>query len=231
MRSTAYKCDKCGNPVDARHVIKINATVQAGIGASEKKPFDFCRGCFSGLKAVFSDYLKDSGDIQPVSSDGCEAAAAGLQMGPLTETEKVEILRLHIMEGLSPEDIAVKMNRLPRGIKRTINTAERHGEIEMWRNRFLKDVARGNVKQVQTDDAAEAKDKGAPRSHSSGVSNRRVTEDKYTAPPKVVEMDGVKYDVGCILALARGGWSAAKIADEKNYSVSEVAKIMEEHRR
>lgn len=53
MRETSYKCDRCGKPVAAWAVTKINMNMQKGKEPVEKKPFDFCSECFLHVKSAF----------------------------------------------------------------------------------------------------------------------------------------------------------------------------------
>ena len=174
---------------------------------------------------------------------------AGLKLGPIKAAEKDEILRLYIEEELNPDEIALKLNRLPRGIKRAINSAEKNGELEKARADFrekqeqeamerkrredeeaqsaIHNLLQGDVVAVPygEDDEEDIREEFA----GSGASDAGIVKDSYTAPPQKEVIDGRKYDVGCILALAKAGWKPYMIADEKHYDVDVVRILLEKY--
>lgn len=135
-----------------------------------------------------------------------------LTLGPISAEDRKEILRLYVYEKLTPYDIAIKMNRLPRGIKRAINSAIKSGEIDR-----MQETAR------KEDDISEEPKKDSEEAESP------VIKDSYTAPPQTVVINGKRYDVGSILALARAGWGPGKIADDKHYDDAVVRVIIEKY--
>lgn len=252
MRKITYTCDRCGKPLNSKLVFKLNVAKQKGSDTVEKKSFDFCSPCFLHVKTAFQDALKmeemteekptslkadpvDQITEQTVEKPAIEITETKLITGPISDADRTEILRLYIQDELSPEDIAVKMHRLPRGIKRAINTALKTGEMEMLRERFLHPAAeitdqvsepepeKGVVDDSESEKAEEEDDKD----RGFIASNARVLKDGYTAPPKTELINGKRYDIGSILALARAGWSAAKIADERHYDTDIVQYVIE----
>lgn len=146
-----------------------------------------------------------------------------VNLGPLSAEERKEILRLHVEEELSADQIAEKLNRLPRGIKRTINSAAKSGELDKLVAEFLR-------KKAACEAQAESEEEEESESNSgSGASNAGITKDAYTAPPKTEVIDGKRYDVGCILALVKAGWTSDKIAEERHYDEDVVRVIIEKY--
>lgn len=170
--------------------------------------------------------------------------------GLITKEEHDEILRLYVEEGMTWDVISIKLNRLPRGIKRTINTAIKSGEVDRLRNKFekqkevksaaaVKCTDTGVIKSstnsipkepavpILSESAEEAED--ASDNTGSGVSNGGVKHDSYTAPPQKEVINGKSYDVGGVLALAKAGWSYDAIADERHYDKDIVIFIVEKY--
>ncbi len=140
----------------------------------------------------------------------------GLVTGPISQKEHDEILRLFVVEKLSPEEIAKRMNRIPKGVKRLINSASRTGEISRLQNSL----------DMNEDDAEE----NDPESkHDSDVSDASISKDSYTVPPTKEYIDGKAYDVGCIRALLHAGWPPEEIAKEKNYDKDVVRAMIEKY--
>lgn len=245
MREITYICNKCGKTIEPRCVTKINLTIQKGSNPVEKKSYDFCSPCYLYVKSAFENSLKADGDSgnkktpkaqepaqEPSTSNTksaddkpitVERSSAGdsIILGPLNAKEKKEILRLYVEEELLPEDIATKMNRLPRGIKRTINAAEKSGELDKLRADLQK--------RKETPAAEVVEEEESSRDHGSGVSNAGIMKDSYTAPPQTEVIYGKRYDVGGILALAKVGWPSDKIAEERHYDEAVVRVIMEKY--
>lgn len=207
MRTISYKCDRCKKPMTSRGATKINLSVQKGADTPEKKSYDFCTSCFLKVKCSFMGSLipdeeSDVNGPDPVSiKEGQDAS--GLITGPIKEADRREILRLYVEEGMDPDMIAKKMNRLPRGIKRAINTAEKTGELADLR--------------------AKAK------TESEGALLSEIMGDGYQAAPKTEIINGKKYDVGSIMALKKAGWKISDIAAEKHYDETVVALLLEKY--
>lgn len=210
MRTISYKCDRCKKPMTSRGATKINLSVQKGADTPEKKSYDFCTSCFLKVKCSFMGLLipdeeSEESDVNgpdPVSiKEGQDAS--GLITGPIKEADRREILRLYVEEGMDPDMIAKKMNRLPRGIKRAINTAEKTGELADLR--------------------AKAK------TESEGALLSEIMGDGYQAAPKTEIIGGKKYDVGSIMALKKAGWKISDIAAEKHYDETVVALLLEKY--
>ena len=137
----------------------------------------------------------------------------GLKHGRIGDDEKAEILDLFVNGGKSAEAIAERLNRSTRGIARTINTAMKDGTID----------------RMKTEAAAIEEELVKEASGGSGAKNAGILRDSYTMSPKLGTLDGRRYDVGGILALAGAGWPAGKIAEEKNCDVDAVRLIIEKY--
>lgn len=137
----------------------------------------------------------------------------GLKHGRIGDDEKAEILDLFVNGGKSVEAIAERLNRSTRGIARTINTAMKDGTID----------------RMKTEAAAIEEELVKEASGGSGAKNAGILRDSYTMSPKLGTLDGRRYDVGGILALAGAGWPAGKIAEEKNCDVDAVRLIIEKY--
>ncbi len=263
MRTISYKCDRCGKPVLPRSITKINLAMQKGSESVEKKTYDFCSVCFLSIKSDFLKSLEYTGcpdagikdkaaDNKPEETDAAKEISennavenpeksdrSSLNTGLITVEERNEILRLFVEENLPPEKIAQKLNRLPRGIKRTINTAAKSGEIDKLRSNFMsRSVKEPENISESTDentyaDETDSSDNEEDESESysgSGASNSHVVKDSYTNVPKTVKINGKKYDVGYILALQKAGWTIGKIADEKHYDEDVIRVITEKYK-
>lgn len=57
MRTTTYKCDRCGKTILSRTAVKINTTMQRGTESVEKQTCDFCNKCFLYMKKVWANAL------------------------------------------------------------------------------------------------------------------------------------------------------------------------------
>lgn len=254
MRKITYSCNRCGKILNPKLVFKLNVTKQKGSDAVEKMVLDFCSPCFLHMKTAFQDALKmeeelaaekqealkadftDSIMEQTAEKPAVEITETKLITGPISAEDRTEILRLYIQEELSPEDIAVKMHRLPRGIKRAINTALKTGEMEiLWKKFSHPDVAEQEPaselepeqEKSEPEPAQEKTEEEEDKDRGFIMSNARVLKDGYTAPPKTELINGKRYDVGGILALARAGWPANKIADERHYDTDIVQYVIE----
>lgn len=155
------------------------------------------------------------------------AGENGLKLGPISQDEKNEILRLFVECGLTPDQIAAKMNRLPRGIKRAINSATKSGEIDSMKAAFAE-------KQRLTKEAAEAAEASieedlSEKNIGSGASNAGIMRDSYVTGPKTEVINGKRYDVGGIMALHNAGWGSAMIAEERHYDQDVIRIIIEKY--
>ena len=155
------------------------------------------------------------------------AGENGLKLGPISQDEKNEILRLFVECGLTPDQIAAKMNRLPRGIKRAINSATKSGEIDSMKAAFAE-------KQRLAKEAAEAAEASieedlSEKNIGSGASNAGIMRDSYVTGPKTEVINGKRYDVGGIVALHNAGWGSAMIAEERHYDQDVVRIIIEKY--
>lgn len=155
------------------------------------------------------------------------AGENGLKLGPISQDEKNEILRLFVECGLTPDQIAAKMNRLPRGIKRAINSATKSGEIDSMKAAFAE-------KQRLAKEAAEAAEASieedlSEKNIGSGASNAGIMRDSYVTGPKTEVINGKRYDVGGIMALHNAGWGSAMIAEERHYDQDVVRIIIEKY--
>lgn len=155
------------------------------------------------------------------------AGENGLKLGPISQDEKNEILRLFVECGLTPDQIAAKMNRLPRGIKRAINSATKSGEIDRMKETYQE-------KQRLAKEAAEAAEASieedlSEKNIGSGASNAGIMRDSYVTGPKTEVINGKRYDVGGIMALHNAGWGSAMIAEERHYDQDVVRIIIEKY--
>lgn len=155
------------------------------------------------------------------------AGENGLKLGPISQDEKNEILRLFVECGLTPDQIASRMNRLPRGIKRAINSATKSGEIDSMKAAFTE-------KQRLAKEAAEAAEASieedlSEKNIGSGASNAGIMRDSYVTGPKTEVINGKRYDVGGIMALHNAGWGSAMIAEERHYDQDVVRIIIEKY--
>ena len=155
------------------------------------------------------------------------AGENGLKLGPISQDEKNEILRLFVECRLTPDQIASRMNRLPRGIKRAINSATKSGEIDSMKAAFTE-------KQRLAKEAAEAAEASieedlSEKNIGSGASNAGIMRDSYVTRPKTEVINGKRYDVGGIMALHNAGWGSAMIAEERHYDQDVVRIIIEKY--
>lgn len=278
-------------------------------------------------KCVKTISLKPRDTARPENKNGIL-----LTRGPITKQDKKEILRLFVENGLSPEQIAEKMHRLPTAVNRVIHFASKTGELGRMYDEFLVSQSADKVKpdadeaasEVQPDvvsagipsagtdvilknspvteivsvpekppknpdeqpeadalarslnerakdqilvkeevkneraktpvkeetkpvrgmavkkekpisdvpaKAPESQPKGnrLGRDIGSGITNGGILKDGYVSPPKIQVIGGKRYDIGCILALARAGWPVGKIADEKQYDTGIVKAVMKKY--
>lgn len=264
MRSTLYKCDRCGKSLGSKSAIKVNVNMQNGINPVEKKPFDFCKTCYMHVKFVFNNAMKlEAGEItefiksddKPVSDTKLSedktvkivsetvvkpsvmksvsekgAREAGFIMGPLEQKERDKILHMFVYDNLSADEIAEKINRLPRGVKRAINTAIKTGEIDKLRKEKAALEAEQIPKEQQFDLKNPSNDEYIPEQNSgSGASNAGVSKDSYTIDSRTEVIDGRRYDIGGVLALAKAGWTSDRIAEERHYDENVVQNIIKKY--
>lgn len=162
-----------------------------------------------------------------------EPGEDGMVLGPINAAEKQEFLRLYVDEGLSIEEIAERMHRLVKGVKRAINSMEKSGEMESYRKKL--DEERGEQDAAQTAihnllyrDEEDEEDMSESNT-GSGATNSGIKRDSYTGKAQTTVYDGKKYDVGGIMALYKAGWKTADIASERNYDEDVVRLIIEEY--
>lgn len=155
------------------------------------------------------------------------AGENGLKLGPISQDEKNEILRLFVECGLTPDQIAAKMNRLPRGIKRAINSATKSGEIDSMKAAFA-EKQRLAKEAAETAEASIEEDL-SEKNIGSGASNAGIMRDSYVTGPKTEVINGKRYDVGGIMALHNAGWGSAMIAEERHYDQDVVRIIIEKY--
>ena len=254
MRTISYICNGCGKPLTFRSAIKINMNLQRGVHPLEKNTLDFCSSCFLKVKSVFLE-----GTIPEISTDTKERKTAEvtekirkterpvssektadrskLITGLISPDERQEILRLYVQEGLDTDQIAAKLNRLPRGIKRTIHTAEKTGKLKQMQDakisvsglkpsdeKKVSDLAGSLASQLMV-----SEEEVTERNQGSGASNAAILRDSYTIAPQTEVIQGRRYDVGGVLALAKAGWPVDKIAEERHYDEDVVMIILEKY--
>lgn len=254
MRTISYICNGCGKPLTFRSAIKINMNLQRGVHPLEKNTLDFCSSCFLKVKSVFLEGTipeistdtkeRKTAEVtekirkteQPVSSEKT-ADRSKLITGLISPDERQEILRLYVQEGLDADQIAAKLNRLPRGIKRTIHTAEKTGKLKQMQDakisvsglkpsdeKKVSDLAGSLASQLMV-----SEEEVTERNQGSGASNAAILRDSYTTAPQTEVIQGRRYDVGGVLALAKAGWPVDKIAEERHYDEDVVMIILEKY--
>lgn len=155
------------------------------------------------------------------------AGENGIKLGPISQDEKNEILRLFVECGLTPDQIAAEMNRLPRGIKRAINSATKSGEIDNMKAAFAE--KRRLAKEAVEAAEASIEEDLSERNIGSGASNAGIMQNSYVTGPKTEVINGKRYDVGGIMALHNAGWGSAMIAEERHYDQDVVRIIIEKY--
>lgn len=168
--------------------------------------------------------------VKPEPAERIKESSAGengLKLGLISQDEKNEILRLFVEMNLNADQIASRMNRLPRGIKRAINSATKSGEIDSMKAAFAE-------KQRLAKEAAEAAEASieedlSEKNIGSGASNAGIMRDSYVTGPKTEVINGKRYDVGGIMALHNAGWGSAMIAEERHYDQDVVRIIIEKY--
>lgn len=254
MRTISYICNGCGKPLTFRSAIKINMNLQRGVHPLEKNTLDFCSSCFLKVKSVFLEGMipeistdtkeRKTAEVtekirkteRPVSSEKT-ADRSKLITGLISPDERQEILRLYVQEGLYADQIAAKLNRLPRGIKRTIHTAEKTGKLKQMQDtkisvsglkpsdeKKVSDLAGSLASQLMV-----SEEEVTERNQGSGASNASILRDSYTTAPQTEVIQGRRYDVGGVLALAKAGWPVDKIAEERHYDEDVVMIILEKY--
>lgn len=129
--------------------------------------------------------------------------------GVIKAPEKAFILKLHVEEGLSADEIAAKIHRIPKGIKRAIGSAAKSGELDRLRSEFQK---------------------SNPPADDPNFIMTRLRRNSYLMPERTEIIDGEKYDVGSIMAFHNAGWKPSEIAKEKGYDEDVVRVIIEDHK-
>ena len=140
----------------------------------------------------------------------------GLRRGPISVQEKNEMLDMYVNQGMSAEAIAEKLHRALKGVSRALNAARKDGTLDKLLEK--KKAAKEDVIEETMDYAG-----------GSGASNTGILKDGYTAPPRSGIIDGRRYDIGGVMALAKAGWDAGKIAEERHYDVDVVRLILEQY--
>lgn len=202
-----------GQPVrtEAGHVDRLKLVPTGQIGQTEDRP---AYGASTSLVERPGPMDKPVPRPEPASSGRvAKPAQDGLKHGRIGDDEKAEILDLFVNGGKSVEAIAERLNRSTRGVARAINTAAKDGTID----------------RMKMEAAAIEEELVKEASGGSGAKNAGILRDSYTMSPKLGTLDGRRYDVGGILALAGAGWPAGKIAEEKNCDVDAVRLIIEKY--
>lgn len=137
--------------------------------------------------------------------------------GPIRQKEKAYILKLYVEEGLCAEEIAEKIHRAVKGIKRAITQYQKSGELDRMKTEFAAKQAKEKASPTEPSDGAAA----APGHSHIGIRNC------YIQPAQTETIDGIKYDVGGIMALYKAGWPASEIAKDKGYDEDIVRMILE----
>lgn len=130
--------------------------------------------------------------------------------GVIKPAEKAYILKLHVEEGLTAEEISEKIHRLPKGIKRAISSAEKSGELDRLKEEF---------------------DRSEPQESETLDNRTERMRSSYIMPEKSEIIDGEKYDIGGIMALSKAGWPASEIAKEKGYDEDVVRILLERQKQ
>lgn len=251
MRTITYKCDRCGKAMTGRSAVKITLGVQRGVEPVEKSTHDFCARCMlavnKAVKASMENYkdgrqeeepavqepaaresiLQEPTKIYHMKSDITETqdrdkteektVQTGIVHGVLSAAERDMVLKLYVEQGLDSKAIAKELNRNSRGVTRCINTAIKSGEMDRLREEYESLKAALIEEDINED------------SSGSGASNAGVKCDSYTKAPHTEVIEGKRYDIGGVLALARAGWPVNEIAAEKHYEVEAVAHILEQY--
>lgn len=129
--------------------------------------------------------------------------------GVIKAPEKAFILKLHVEEGLSADEIAAKIHRIPKGIKRAIGSAAKSGELDRLRSEFQK---------------------SNPPADDPDSIITHLRRNSYLMPERTETIDGERYDVGSIMAFHNAGWKPSEIAKEKGYDEDVVRVIIEDHK-
>lgn len=149
--------------------------------------------------------------------------------GVIKPPEKAFILKLHVEEGLSVDEISEKLHRLPKGIKRAINAATKSGELDKLRAKFEGTETYAVAQETEEDSESDISEQETEDSETD-ESGYRVRRSSYIMPANTEVINGKKYDVGSILALHKAGWPASEIADEKGYDEDMVRLILDKSR-
>lgn len=149
--------------------------------------------------------------------------------GPINAAEKTEFLRLYVSEGLEIEEIAKRMHRLTKGVRRAIHSMEKSGEMESYRKKLDEEqkTAQSAIHNLLT--ASNEEDDAVEDNTGSGATNAGISKDAYTGKALTTVYEGKRYDVGGIMALYKAGWKTADIASEKNYDEDVVRLIIEDY--
>lgn len=248
VRRIEYICNKCKRRVDPSVVVKLSVATVEGKSPVSKSSLDFCPEDFKALQRKVADFCSNTEENEPESihekteessvsvtyhdddeqsgekqeavtgGSSFEEEAADKKSGPIRLEERKRMFRLYLLDNLSVEEVAKKMGRTVKGVARSISCAKKSGELEK-----IKDELMSESFDFEEDSSQREEYIG------SGVSNARIKHDSYTSMPHTKVMGGKKYDIGCILALAKAGWSVGKIAEEKNYDEEVVKEILISH--
>lgn len=251
MRTIRYTCDRCGKELTSAGTTKINTAVIRGLDSPEKKNYDFCTKCFIEVKKTWKQLItegnrmkkqayvpvkyKTDEDIEPkpaeqkpeVESTSAAPKKRGrkpnpvdvnewknrteMVYGPIKQWEKDLILTFHVRDGLTAEQIAEKLHRIPKGIKRAITSAKTSGKLEELKKEYRKSEDEERGEDLRNVDLFG-----------------RIQRGTYMNPSDIEVIDGVRYDIGSILALRKAGWSAKEISKEKiDYDEDVIRTILE----
>lgn len=148
MKKIIYVCDKCKKEFKRTEVVQYVAQVASCGELAKKETLELCKECDTGLRSMLNTYLsgntyqtveqpktsekpieKDKVEEKPTlfraPKDGPEPKLLKEEpkkTGALTPVETDIMLRMH-KEGKTPEDIAARLGRTPRGINRAITCA------------------------------------------------------------------------------------------------------------
>lgn len=148
---------------------------------------------------------------KPVDTDQWKTRTEIVQ-GVIKPWEKELILKFYVEDGLTTDEIAEKLHRLPKGIKRTISSAEKSGELDKLKAK-AKEHMEGSGEDIRNVDIFG-----------------RCQRSTYIGPSDIQEIDGVRYDIGAIMAFHNAGWGASKIAEENIKWDEDIIRVIIESR-
>lgn len=147
MKKIIYVCDKCKKELKRDEVVQYVAQIVDCGNAAKKETLELCKECDNALKELFNTYLSEVSDsvnnsakettedkpklfrapkdnVKPklLKEDSEPQKEVPMKGGSLTPAETNIMLRMH-EEGKTPEEIAAKLGRSPRGINRSLTCA------------------------------------------------------------------------------------------------------------